>query len=88
MQSAADGGTLEQKVDGIWQPVGISTTWKIRRICELGIPLEALNPEPGEKIFCYLTLTRNNEETGRWPTDAPMLLTYAGPEIELENWLI
>ena len=88
MQPLADGGSFEQKVNGIWKPLGISTIWKIRRVCELGIPLEALNPEPGEKIFCYLTLTRNEEETGRWPTDSPMLLTYAGPEIELENWLI
>jgi len=39
-------------------------------------------------MFVYLTLTRNGEEIGRWPADAPMLLKYAGPDIEVENWLI
>jgi hypothetical protein len=52
------------------------------------VPLEGVNPEPGGTFFAYLMLTRGGEETGRWPMDAPMLLKYAGPELELENWLI
>jgi hypothetical protein len=35
-----------------------------------------------------LNALRGEEEIGRWPVDAPMLLKYAGPDIELENWLI
>jgi hypothetical protein len=31
---------------------------------------------------------RDNDEIGRWPTDAPMLMKYLGAELELENWLI
>ncbi|MCM2358552.1 MAG: glycoside hydrolase family 57 protein [Geobacteraceae bacterium] len=87
---ALDGeeGPLEAKTGGDWHPLEISCRWKIRRICELRIPLEAVAPEPGSKIFGYLTLTRAADEIGRWPTDAPLLLSYAGPDIELENWLI
>ncbi|HEY6872866.1 MAG TPA: glycoside hydrolase family 57 protein [Geobacteraceae bacterium] len=81
-------GPLEAKIEGSWHTLDLSCRWKILRVCEIGIPLEAINPEPGGKILGYLTLTRAGEEVGRWPTDAPMLLKYAGPEIELENWLI
>jgi alpha-amylase/alpha-mannosidase (GH57 family) len=88
MSLKSEEGPLERKLEGAWQELGASCTWKIRRICEVRVPLEAVNPEPGDKIFCYLTLTRNNDEIGRWPTDAPMLLKYAGNEIEVENWLI
>ncbi len=81
-------GALEIKAEGNWEPLITTCRWKILRICEVSIPLEAVNPEPGGKIFSYLTLSRAGEEVGRWPIDAPMLLKYAGPEIELENWLI
>ncbi|HLO26712.1 MAG TPA: glycoside hydrolase family 57 protein [Geobacteraceae bacterium] len=79
---------LEVKQDGVWQPLDVTCRCKILRICEVRVPLDAVNPEPGGKIFAYMTLTRNNEEIGRWPIDAPMLLKYAGPQIEVENWLI
>ena len=88
MSLSSDGGTLERKSEGMWQPLDVTCDWKIRRICELRVPLAGINPEPGEKLFCYLTLTRNDEETGRWPTDAPMPLTYRGAALEMENWLI
>jgi alpha-amylase/alpha-mannosidase (GH57 family) len=88
MELDGEYGPLELKTEGSWHSLDVRCRWKIRRICEVGIPLEVINPEPGGKIFCYLTLTRSGEEIGRWPTDAPMLLSYAGPEIELENWLI
>lgn len=88
MDLKSEEGALERKLAGVWQALGVSCTWKIRRICEVRIPLSAVNPETGDKIFCYLTLTSNNDETGRWPTDAPMPLKYAGPAIEVENWLI
>ena len=88
VEQASEEGPLETKVDGTWQHVGIDCSWKIRRTCEIKIPLVSISPEPGSIIFSFLTLTRSGEEIGRWPTDAPMLLKYAGPEIELENWLI
>jgi hypothetical protein len=89
MDLKSNKGPVEQKHDGSsWQELDKACDWKIRRVCEVRIPLDAVTPEAGVKIFCYITLTRNNEEIGRWPTDAPMLLKYAGPQIELENWLI
>ncbi len=89
MDLKSNKGPVEQKHDGSsWQELDKACDWKIRRVCEVRIPLDAVTPEAGGKIFCYITLTRNTEEIGRWPTDAPMLLKYAGPQIELENWLI
>ena len=79
MDLKSDGGPLELKREGVWQALDVTCRWKILRICEVRIPLEAVNLEPGGKIFSYLTLTRSDEEIGRWPTDAPMLLKYAGP---------
>jgi hypothetical protein len=62
--------------------------WKITRICEVSIPLNDLNLNPGSKIFASISLVRDNEEIGRWPSDAPLILYYAGPELEVDNWLI
>ncbi len=62
--------------------------WKVARTCEVSIPLEVLRLPPRSKLFASLSLVRDNEEIGRWPSDAPLMLYYAGPEIELENWLI
>ena len=81
-------GLLEKKTGTEWQSLSIRCTWKIRRICEICIPLEAVNPVPGDKVFAYLTLIRAGEEEGRWPMDAPMLLEYAGPDLESEDWLV
>ena len=88
MDLTSRGGPLELKSEGVWQALDNACRWEILRICEVSVPLEAVHLEPGGKIFSYLTLTRNEEEIGRWPTDAPMLLKYAGPQIEVENWLI
>jgi alpha-amylase/alpha-mannosidase (GH57 family) len=88
MDPSGEEGPLEAKHEGLWQPLLLHCNWKMHRICELRIPLEAVNPEPGVNIFGYLTLTRDGAEISRWPADAPMLLKYAGPDIELENWLI
>jgi hypothetical protein len=43
---------------------------------------------PKSRLFASITLVRDNEEIGRWPSDASLMLYYAGAEIELENWLI
>jgi hypothetical protein len=88
MEPGTEEGHLEAKPEGNWQPLDLLCRWKILRVCEVSIPLEAISPEPGSKIFSYVTLTRAGEEIGRWPPDSPMLLNYAGPDIELENWLI
>jgi hypothetical protein len=71
-----------------WKGSGHICRWKIARVCEAQVPLVAVNPEPGGKLFAYVTLLRGNNEIGRWPTDAPMMLKYAGPALELETWLI
>jgi len=81
-------GTLRVKQGDTWQETGITCQWKISRIGEVMVPLAALNPALRSKIFIYFTLVRDDDEIGRWPADAPMLLKYLGAELELENWLI
>jgi alpha-amylase/alpha-mannosidase (GH57 family) len=85
--AGTDGVVLVKGEQG-WEETGITCQWQIDRICELRIPLEALQPEAGDQLFAAITLMHDGEETGRWPADSPMLLKYAGPDIELENWLI
>jgi alpha-amylase/alpha-mannosidase (GH57 family) len=81
-------GEIRVKDEKGWKGSGHNCRWKIAKVCEAQVPLAALNPEPGGKLFAYVTLLRGNNEIGRWPTDAPMLLKYAGPALELETWLI
>lgn len=88
MQMRSDEGLLQVKENSVWTPTRCHCTWKIARICEISIPLGAIRLVPKSKLFASITLVRDNEEIGRWPTDAPLMLYYAGPEIELDNWLI
>jgi hypothetical protein len=52
------------------------------------IPLEALGLKPRDRLLLTVILVRGGEEVGRWPMDSPLVLNYAGPELELEQWLI
>lgn len=88
MQLRFDEGLLQVRENNVWVPTQGYCRWKIARTCEVSIPLDRLNLAPKTKIFASITLVRDNEEIGRWPSDAPLMLYYAGPEIELENWLI
>ncbi len=88
LQIRADGGILQIKENGVWTPTCVYCTWKILRICEVCIPLDLLHLAPKSKLFASLSLMRDNEEIGRWPTDAQLMLYYAGADIELDNWLI
>ena len=88
MQKQTDEGLLQARENNVWVPTSGHCLWKIARTCEISIPLEALQLSPKSKLFASITLLRDNEEIGRWPSDASMMLYYAGPEIELENWLI
>ncbi len=88
MSPDSEEGPLLVKEEGGWKETGRVCRWKIARLCEVRAPLEALNPEPGDTIFIFIILLRGGEELGRWPIDAPMALKYAGPELELETWLI
>jgi alpha-amylase/alpha-mannosidase (GH57 family) len=76
------------KHDTVWVKTGGLCQWKISRICESRIPLSALRPEQKSTLFAHITLTRGHEEIGRWPTHSPLALTYVGPDLELENWLV
>jgi hypothetical protein len=87
MSIVSDEGELQVKEEGRWAGTGHVCRWKIARVCEAMVPLAAVHPETGGNLFAFFTLQRE-EEIGRWPADAPMLLKYAGPDIELENWLI
>jgi alpha-amylase/alpha-mannosidase (GH57 family) len=88
LQMRNDEGLLQVKENGIWTPTRGYCNWKLGKTCEVSIPLDAIKLVPKSKLFASITLVRDNEEIGRWPTDAPLMLYYAGPEIELDNWLI
>jgi len=88
LQIRSDEGLLQVRENNVWVPTNGHCRWKIAKTCEVCIPLEAIKPAPKSKMFASVTLVRDNEEIGRWPTDAPLLLYYAGAEIELDNWLI
>ena len=88
MDMGAGEARLQCKGETGWSDAGVACPWKIARVCEVAVPIDAINLVPAGKLFAYLTLVRGQEEVGRWPTDAPMVLKYAGPDIELENWLI
>jgi alpha-amylase/alpha-mannosidase (GH57 family) len=88
LQMRNDEGLLQVRENNAWVPTSGHCRWKIAKTCEVSIPLEAIKPAPKSKLFASVSLVRDNEEIGRWPTDAPLMLYYAGPEIELDNWLI
>ncbi len=88
LQMRSDEGLLQVKENNVWVPTRGHSHWKIARTCEVSIPLDALRLAPKSKLFAYITLVRDNEEIGRWPSDAPLMLYYEGPDIELDNWLI
>ncbi len=88
LQMKNDEGLLQIKEKGVWMPTGSCCHWKIGKICEISIPLNGIKLTGGSKLFVSLTLVRDNEEVGRWPSDAPLMLNYAGADIELDNWLI
>ncbi|MGA7827154.1 MAG: glycoside hydrolase family 57 protein [Geobacteraceae bacterium] len=88
MDAEKSEGELLVKGEQGWTETGKHCQWGIGRVCEARIPLSALNPEKDSTLFAYLTLTREREEIGRWPTHSPLALPYVGPELELENWLV
>ena len=88
MQLGVCEGELLVKGSSGWQASGTITQYGIVRIAEARIPLATLNLAAGDKLFAYFTLTRMREEVGRWPVDTPLLLNYAGPDLDLETWLI
>jgi hypothetical protein len=88
LQLKNDEGLLLVKENGFWLPIGSQCRWKIAKTCEVSIPLHSIRLSAGSKLFASVTLIRDNEEAGRWPSDASLMLAYAGADIELDNWLI
>lgn len=88
LQMKNSEGLLQIKENGVWMPTSSYCHWKIGKICEISIPLNSIKPAGGSKLFVSVALVRDNEEIGRWPSDAPLMLYYAGADIELDNWLI
>jgi hypothetical protein len=74
MQKQADEGLLQARENNAWVPTGTHCNWKISRTCEISIPLGALQLSPKSRLFASITLLRDNEEIGRWPSDASMML--------------
>ncbi len=88
LQMKNETGPLLVKVKGDWTPTSSECRWKIAKSCEISIPLSSIKMTEGSKLFVTVTLVRDGEEAGRWPSDAPLMLYYAGQNIELDNWLI
>lgn len=88
MQRSLTTGLLLLKEHGGWIPTTARCRWAIERNCEVALPLATLSLAPKTKIFASITLTRNSEEIGRWPTDAPLILQYEGADLEANDWLI
>lgn len=88
LMASASEGFLQIRENNVWNPTSTCCRWKIGRICEVQIPLAILGLLPGAKLFASVSLQRDNEEIGRWPTDAQLLLAYEGAEIELNYWVI
>ncbi|GFO70191.1 glycoside hydrolase [Geomonas limicola] len=88
MQLGLSENQLMVKGPAEWQASGTLAQYGVVRIAEARIPLPVLQLTPGDKIFAYLTLIHSGEEVGRWPVDTPLLLSYTGPDLDLETWLI
>lgn len=88
MHQNACEGLLQSKENNSWTATSTRCNWKIIKTCEVAIPHRPLKLAPKSKLFVYITLVRDNEELGRWPADMPLILNYAGADIELDNWLI
>jgi hypothetical protein len=83
----AEGG-LQVKGGPGWGASGTVCRYSICRIAEARVPLSSLRLAAGDKLFAYFTFTRGREELGRWPVDTPLLLNYAGPDLDADTWLI
>lgn len=81
-------GELQVKGSSGWRASGTLAQYSIGRIAEARVPLSALGLAAGDRLFTYFTFTRAREELGRWPVDTPLLLNYAGPDLDMETWLI
>jgi len=79
---------LQIRIDGQWCETEISCRYALQKIFEIEVPLKPLNISIGDCLFVSLVHRRDNNDIGRWPTDAPMKLLYAGDELELDTWLI
>ncbi len=88
MTSGTTGGELLERRGNSWSGTGQACDWIIARLCEARVPLAAFTPQKGQTFFAYVTLTRGQDEIGRWPTHVPLALSYEGPDIDLENWLV
>lgn len=88
MQKTGCEGMLLAREAGVWVSTNSCCKWAIERTAEVAVPLAGLNLVPGAKLFVTITLTRDHEEIGRWPSDAPLMLEYVGPELEDGDWLI
>jgi hypothetical protein len=88
LSPGASEGALRVKDHSVLKETGDTCRCAIGQICEARIPLGAIHASGEGVFFIYITLTRGSEETGRWPTHVPLLLSYKGSGLELENWLV
>ncbi|MBJ6802404.1 glycoside hydrolase family 57 protein [Geomonas propionica] len=84
MQPGEGEGELQLLKEGRWQPSGGVARYWVGRSAQLRIPLPALRLDAGDRLCCYLTHSRGANLLGRWPTEAPLALAYAGPCLGME----
>ena len=87
MQLGSGERELQVKKEAGWHGSGSVTRYSIGRIAEACVPLSALGLSAGDKVSCYFTFTRRGDLLGRWPADTTLLLSYAGPDLDLESRL-
>jgi alpha-amylase/alpha-mannosidase (GH57 family) len=88
MRPGAKEAELQVKSSSGWHSGVTACRYCIGRIAEVRIPLSLLGLDAGDKLFTYLVLARRKQELGRWPVDTPLMLNYAGPDLDSETWLI
>ncbi len=75
---------LKVKRDGKWHGCGSSSRYCVGRIAEARVPISALGVAAGDQVMSYLTFARGGLQLGRWPADAALVLSYAGPDLGLD----
>jgi hypothetical protein len=88
MDSAGEDGPVLRREGGVLVPTDVRFRWKVAKVCEVMVPLDILGLNPRDRLLATVILRRGGEEVGRWPMDSPLVMNYAGPELELEHWLI
>ncbi|TGU75233.1 glycoside hydrolase [Geomonas terrae] len=85
MRPGAGEGELQLLEEGRWLPCGALARYAVGRSAELRVPLNGLGLDAGDRLSCYLILSRVDTPLGRWPAEAPLPIAYAGPGLGVDG---